>query len=654
MPKYFKTRWRDNYNIAVSVFILLISSLFIYIDWMIGIVVLILGATIIYYSYLKEVKFNEQIEDYILTLSHRIKKAGNEVFDHMPIGVILFNDKWEVEWHNPFVKQIFNEDHLLNQSLHALIPELEQTTEWKEPIQLQFSNQRYYQVEMKLEERCMYIIDRDDYTQLLKRYENEKLAIGIIQLDNIDEVSQGMNDEERSIISAKLAGLITHWANEHKMYIRRIAADKYLIILVHEALVNLQEDRFSVLDDARELTQDYKLPVTLSIGIAAGDDNLTELGKVAQASLDIALGRGGDQVAVKIDQQLSFFGGKSNAIEKRTRVRARVISHALRNLIHESENVIIMGHRFPDMDSVGAAIGILRAVKLCNKEGYIVIEHVNESIARLMDELKKEEDIFKWIITPDEAMQIMTQGTLAVVVDTHKLSMVAEPKLVEEAEHIVVIDHHRRGAEFMNDAVLIYTEPYASSACELVTELLQYFDEKLRLSDLEANAMLGGIIVDTKSFALRTGFRTFEAAAFLRRQGADSTVVHRMLKEDLQEYVQKAEVIKNAEILLEHVAIATTTPGQEHAQLTAAKVADTLLNMNNIMASFVIYERGDGLVGVSARSLGEINVQVIMEQLGGGGHLTNAATQMEGTVEEIMEQLKSVIETKLREEGLLT
>jgi c-di-AMP phosphodiesterase-like protein len=379
---------------------------------------------------------------------------------------------------------------------------------------------------------------------------------------------------------------------------------------------------------------------------------LIELGHVAQTSLDMALGRGGDQVAVKIGQRMTFYGGRSNAVEKRTRVRARVISHALRDLIKESDKVIIMGHKVPDMDAIGAAIGVLKAVQFSNKEGYIVLEGMNPSIEKLMEEIYEHEKLARCFITPEQAMQLTNARTLAVVVDTHKASLIAEARLLQLTSRIVIVDHHRRGEEFINEAVLVYMEPYASSTCELVTELLQYFNERMSMDVLEATALLAGITMDTRSFSLRTGARTFEAASFLRRNGADTALIQKLLKEDLDSFVRKAEIIKHAEVIYDHIALAVTEPHKKHSQLLIAQVADTLLNMTDIMASFVISERQDGLIGISARSTGQINVQLVMERLGGGGHLTNAAVQLEGSLEDIANQLKQVLEEIEAEEGL--
>lgn len=487
---------------------------------------------------------------------------------------------------------------------------------------------------------------------LRERYEDEKLAIGIVMMDNLDESAQGMDDQQRTSLIAKVASEITEWSKQFDVYLRRLSSERYLMLLNHRSLQALEESRFVILDEIREMTADLKVPMTLSIGMAFGADSASELGALAQSSLDMALGRGGDQAAVKAGQRLSFYGGKSNAAEKRTRVRARVIAHALRDLMQESDRVLILGHRTPDIDAVGAAIGLLRAAQMYNVEASIVMETPNPSITNMMEQIRKDDELFKSFITTEQSLQVMTEHTLLIVVDTHKASMTMEPRLVQYASRIVVVDHHRRGEEFINDAVLVYLEPYASSTCELVTELLQYIHEKVKISPLDATMLLAGITVDTKHFALHTGSRTFEVAGFLRRNGADTVLIQRMLKEDLQEYISKAEIIKHARMIYDQIALVVTAPGMKIPQLLIAQTADTLLGMTNVVASFVISERPDGLISISARSLGRMNVQVVMEKMGGGGHLSNAAVQLEGTCKEAEARLLQVLAEIESKEGL--
>lgn len=652
MPKFLLNRWHGAHIVWIFAVMTILIFVLMLFQWVVGVIALLACVILGFFTMRAEQAFSKDMNKYVTTLSHRIKRAGNEVINELPIGILLYNEEKIVEWHNPFVAKMVGKDSLIGEGLLELFPILKGRKD-KDVGKVEITlGKCIYQVQVKPNERLLYVTDITAYKTLSIRYEEERLSIGIIMMDNLEEATQGMDDQSRSIMMAKVTGEITEWAQKYNVYLRRTASDRYLILIDQKGLKMLEQSRFEILDEVRDLTIEHKLQLTLSMGIASGNNSLTELGQLAQTSLDMALGRGGDQVAVKIGERLSFYGGRSNAVEKRTRVRARVISHALRDLIKECDKVIIMGHRYPDMDSIGAAIGVLKAAHVSNKEGYIVLEGVNPSIQKLMETIYEDEKLNRWFITPEQAMQITNQRSLAVVVDTHKASMVAEPKLLQLTNRKFVVDHHRRGEEFIQDATLVYMEPYASSTCELVTELLQYFNDRLTMGVLEATALLAGIVVDTKSFSLSTGARTFEAASFLRRNGADSSLIQRLLKEDLEAYIQRADVIKNAVVIHEHIALAVTEPNRKYSQLLIAQAADTLLTMTGVSASFVISERPDGLVGISARSLGQLNVQVVMERMGGGGHLTNAATQFEGTLEAAAEKLKAILNEMNAEEGL--
>lgn len=652
MPKFLLKRWHGQHIVWIFVLLIIMSATIYMFKWWLGITAFLVCGILAYFTLQAETAFRKELNMYVGTITHRVKKAGNEVMSGLPIGIILYNEEKRIEWHNPFVAKMLGQDSVIGESLYEYVPDLKNRKDKSEKIDLTIGKS-IYQVTIRTEERLLYFREITEHANLARKYEDEKTAIGIVMMDNLEESTQGLDDQTRSIMLAKVTGEITEWAQKNQLYLRRTSSDRFLILMDQKALRQLEQTRFEILDDVRDLTIENKLPLTLSIGIASGAEQLTELGQMAQMGLDMSLGRGGDQVTVKVGQRLSFYGGRTNAVEKRTRVRARVISHALRDLMKDSDKVIIMGHRFPDMDSIGASIGILKAVQVVGKEGYIVLEGVNPSIQKVMETIAADERLHRWFITPEQAMQITTQRTLAVVLDTHKASMVAEPKLLQQTHRVVVVDHHRRSEEFINDATLVYMEPYASSTCELVTELLQYINEKLTMEVLEATTLLAGIVVDTKSFSLRTGARTFEAASYLRRNGADSALIQRLLKEDLDSYIERAEVIKHTETIHEHIALAVAEPNRKYSQLMIAQVADTLLNMTNIMASFVIAERPDGLIGISARSLGQMNVQLVMERLGGGGHLTNAATQLDGTtLEEATNRLKKVLDEMQEEEGL--
>lgn len=666
MPKFLQKRWHGYHTVwAFLLLLVLIIAVSVY-SWVLGVISLFLAGTLCFTMLKAEISFRRNLVEYINSLSFRIKRVEGEAVGTLPLGIVLYDEERTVEWNNRYAGEIFARKSLVGEALPELLPDLVPATAGASPmkrepgkesfqkdIRVEINvDERYYQAVVIPSERLLYLYEITELVDLRQRYEEEKLALGILLMDNLDEAAQGMDDQQRTSLIAKVTSEITDWAKQFEVYLRRLSSERYLMLLNYRSLQALEESRFVILDEIREMTADLKVPMTLSIGLAFGAESASELGALAQSSLDMALGRGGDQAAVKAGQRLSFYGGKTNAAEKRTRVRARVIAHALRDLIQESDRVIIMGHRNPDIDAIGASIGLLRAAQMYNVEADIVLEGPNPSITRMLEQLRRDEELYSSFISTEQALQIMTEHTLLIVVDTHKASMTMEPRLVQYASRIVVVDHHRRGEEFINEAVLVYLEPYASSTCELVTELLQYIHEKVKLSTLEATMLLAGITVDTKHFALHTGSRTFEAAGFLRRLGADTVLIQRMLKEDLEEYISKAEIIKHARMVYDHIALVVTEEGRKIPQLLIAQTADTLLGMTNVLASFVISERPDGLIGISARSLGRMNVQVVMEKLGGGGHLTNAAVQLEGTCKEAEARLLQVLAEIEGKEGL--
>lgn len=666
MPKFLQRRWHGYHTVWAFLLLLVLIIIVSIYNWALGVVSLFLSGTLCFTMLKAELSFRRNLVEYINGLSFRIKRVEGEALGTLPLGIILYGEDRSVEWNNRYAGEIFSRKSLVGEPLTELLPDLVQTAAGGPPVKREAGkegiqkevrmeisvDERYYQAVVIPSERLLYLYEITELIDLRQRYEEEKLALGILLMDNLDEAAQGMDDQQRTSLIAKVTSEITEWAKQFEVYLRRLSSERYMMLLNYRSLQALEESRFVILDEVREMTADLKVPMTLSIGLAFGAESASELGALAQSSLDMALGRGGDQAAVKAGQRLSFYGGKSNAAEKRTRVRARVIAHALRDLIQESDRVIIMGHRNPDIDAVGASIGLLRAAQMYNVDADIVLEGPNPSITRMLEQLRRDEELYSSFISTEQALQVMTEHTLLIVVDTHKASMTMEPRLVQYASRIVVVDHHRRGEEFINEAVLVYLEPYASSTCELVTELLQYIHEKVKLSTLEATMLLAGITVDTKHFALHTGSRTFEAAGFLRRLGADTILIQRMLKEDLQEYISKAEIIKHARMVYDHIALVVTAPGMKIPQLLIAQTADTLLGMTNVLASFVISERPDGLIGISARSLGRMNVQVVMEKLGGGGHLTNAAVQLEGTSKEAEARLLEVLAEIEAKEGL--
>lgn len=639
--------------IRIPLFILTMLSiataaiLFFYNIWF-GLAFFIVAGATLYYAWKSELLTYKETEHHIEALSYRMKKVGEEAFLQMPYGILLVNDHFMIEWANPFIHQITGVDSLIGEELSSLSESFyrfmkpEELTEQVIDIR-----NRKYSVTFKPENKLFYFFDVTEQLQIEEKFHADRTVIAILFIDNYDEITQTMDDQGRSITNSMVTSIINDWAAEYDVFIKRVASDRFIAVLNESILEQIEQKKFGILDSIREKTLQKNLTFTLSIGVGTGSQSLIELGQLAQSGLDLVLGRGGDQVAIKEPTgKLRFYGGKTNPVEKRTRVRARVISHALRDLIQESDRVFIMGHKNPDMDSIGAAIGVSKMAVMNNREGYIVMNfnELNGSVQRLMTEIETSAELYERFITPEDVLAKITSNSLVVVVDTHKPSMVIDSRILNKTEKLVVIDHHRRGEEFMTSPTLVYMEPYASSTAELVTELLEYQPQTSRLTMLESTALLSGIIVDTKSFTLRTGARTFEAASYLRTNGADTTLIQRLLKEDVDTYVERAKLIQTVQFVQPGIAVAHGEEQKAYDSVLIAQTADILLTMKDISASFVISYRTDGLIGISARSLGDLNVQLVMEKLGGGGHLTNAAAQLDvASIEEVKQQLSNAI-----------
>ncbi|WP_215148641.1 DHH family phosphoesterase [Exiguobacterium sp. s91] len=590
-------------------------------------------------------------EAYVAGISMQVEETGQDALTNMPIGILLYDEETLVTWFNDPMRDIFD-DVAMGQTLNELDPlfiEMVATNEDQATLEI---GDAVYRVFSNHENRTFYLFDMTEEAQVEQQLVDNQTVIGVIYLDNYDEMTQGIEDQLRSELNSRVTQLLNHWAAEHGTYIKRTASDRYFIVTTEENLRILERSKFTILDIVREETSQRGVQLTLSIGIGCGSDPIPSLGLMAQSSLDLALGRGGDQVVIKRDGKVRFYGGKTNPTEKRTRVRARVIANSLRDLMQESSRVLIMGHKNPDMDALGSAIGILKLAEMNDKEAHIVLppEEIGRGIRRMMDEIAEVPQLETRFVNAFQADQLIDDQTLLVVVDTHKPSLVVVPTLLDRFEHMVVIDHHRRGEDFIEDAVLVYLEPYASSTSELVTELIEYQPTNQKLSMLEATALLAGIIVDTKGFALRTGSRTFDAASYLRSQGADTVLVQEFLSQDLETYVEQSHILERSEVYTKGMAIATAEPGVIHDQVLIAQAADQLLSLQGIRAAFVIAELQDGRTAISARSLGEVNVQLIMETLGGGGHLTNAATQMSESVITVADALRKAIDQYLEDE----
>ena len=648
MPAFLEKRSiRYPFYGLIGVTVVLSIILFLY-NWILSLAGLLLMFFPLYYMFVIDHRERKEMEEYISTLSYRVKRVGEEALMEMPIGIMLINDEYYIEWTNPFLSSCFDEVTLVGRSLYdvadALIPLIKREVE-TEIISL---HDRKFRVIHKYEERLLYFFDVTEQTEIEKMYHEERTVIAIIFLDNYDDLTQGMDDQMRGSINNLVTSILNKWAQDNGIFLKRISSERFIAVFNENILHILEKGKFAILDDVREMTSKQNVSFTLSIGVGAGVSSLPELGSLAQSSLDLALGRGGDQAAIKQPNgKVKFFGGKTNPVEKRTRVRARVISHALKDLIIASDKVIIMGHKNPDMDSIGSSIGINKVAQMNQKDAYIVVnfQEIDTGVRRLLDEIRNHEQLFSRFIGAEEALEIATDKTLLVIVDTHKPALVMEEKLLNKIDNVVVIDHHRRGEEFIKNPLLVYMEPYASSTAELVTEFLEYQPNRGKIEMLEATALLAGIIVDTKSFTLRTGSRTFDAASYLRAHGADTVLVQKFLREDVETYIKRSKLIESVSFYRDGIAIASGNDNDMNDQVVIAQAADTLLTMDGVIASFVISKRSEAVIGISARSLGNINVQVIMEIMQGGGHLTNAATQLSGiSIVEAKEQLLRAID----------
>ncbi|ENH95960.1 DHH subfamily 1 protein [Gracilibacillus halophilus YIM-C55.5] len=649
MSKLMKKPMMATHIIGIYALSFLLLVVLFYYQWMIGLIMSVLYGVSLFYSFRKEKQFAKRTESYISTLSYRVKKVGEEALLEMPIGIILYGDDEQIEWANPYMSKFTDEETIVGENLNVLSDRISDALQEEQDSFWLTIDSYDFHVYHKKEERLLYLFDRTDQTKLYQLYQHEKTVLGVIFLDNYEEITQNMDDPAKSQLNSQVTSILNDWSNKLGFFLKRTSQERFLAVLNQDILEKLEKSKFEILDEVRELITDKNVPLTLSIGIGLGSETLPELGELTQSSLDLALGRGGDQVVIKNDEtgKVRFYGGKTNPMEKRTRVRARVISHALKELVKESDQVLIMGHKSPDMDSIGAAIGVMKVAEANGVHGHVVIDEndINTGVQRLVEEIKQNEDLWSHFVDPDSALDIVTKNTLLVVVDTHKPSLFQEEKLVHKTEHVVIIDHHRRGEDFIDNPTLVYMEPYASSTAELVTELLEYQPDSLRLNMLESTALLSGIIVDTKSFTLRTGSRTFDAASYLRSKGADTVLVQKFLKEDLDIYVKRSRLIENTNIYRDHIAISVGNSRETYGPVVIAQAADTLLTMTGVEASFVISEREDGRIGISARSLGSVNVQVIMEKMNGGGHLTNAATQLDDlAVIDAYEWLKEIID----------
>ena len=498
---------------------------------------------------------------------------------------------------------------------------------------------------------AVYLFDKTEIHRYIRENQEQKLVAGLIYIDNYDEALDSIEEGRRSLLVALIDRKINKYMTNMDGIVKKLENDKYFVIFQQKNLHELEKNRFSLLEEVKTVNIGNEMKVTLSIGIGLNGTSYIQNYEFARVAIELALGRGGDQAVVKENEQISYYGGKSQQVEKNTRVKARVKAQALREFIGSKENVVVMGHKNTDIDSFGASVGIYRAAKLMDKKAHIVLGDITASIRpwvnMFINNKDYDEDMF---VNHEEAIELVSENSVVVVVDTNRPKMTECEQLLNQTETIVVLDHHKQSSDVIKNAVLSYIEPYASSACEMVAEVLQYFEEGIKLKSNEADCIYAGMLIDTNNFVTKTGVRTFEAAAFLRRCGADVTRVRKMFRNDMKSYKARAEAVRHAEVFEKAYAI-SICPSEdlESPTIVGAQAANELLNIIGIKASFVVTEYHDRIY-ISARAIDEVNVQIIMERMGGGGHMNIAGAQLDGvTVEEAEKQIKKVISDMIKE-----
>ena len=619
-----------------------------------SLVIYLLMGLLIFVLYNKQKKkASEQMERYISKLTNRIKDSSEKGINKFPIGIVVIDEDKNIEWANNFIYKNIKVEEIKGLNILELMPEIEDLFNLETPVDNQFEIfGKHFKVNYQKDSGYVYFFDITESKVVMQRFRDTRPIILNLSLDNYEDVYDSLDDEVASRLDATIVVTLTDWAKKNSIYLKRIDEDRFIGLLNVKDLKKIEKDKFQILDTIRSLKEDFGAPITLSIGVGMGTDFLPELGELAKSSLDLALGRGGDQVAMKdVDGTIRFYGGKTNPQEKRTRIKARVVSNALADIVSDSDKIIVMGHRRPDFDAIGACVGIYTFAKFLNKECYIILNDSDrdETIQKVMFEIDNlDEQLSRVFVNSDEAWELMTPQTTLIVVDTSDASRVLDAAILSKANRKVVIDHHRRGEDIITNPLLTYIEPYASSASELIAELIEYQTKIEKISPIAATIMLGGIVVDTQNFSIRTGSRTFDAAAYLRSNGADPTKVKTILKEPFENFMNRVEIINNSIQKSPEIIMAKAPENKYYTNVMLAQSADLLLTLKGIECSFAIGYLDEGKVGISSRSLGNINVQLIMEELGGGGHLANAATQIEGiNLDEALERLNDAIDKVL-------
>ncbi len=573
-----------------------------------------------------------------------------EIFSHIPLPICVVNAKGKIVSANEHISNVFIYDGIENADFFALTGikvAVLLNKDQGEDYHIIERNGKQFKLQAEVigqgEEASLLVFfyDITNYENLKDRYNDEKTCVCRINIDNYDELIASTAPEKRMDISTRVDKAIRQWASKISGSINKLNNSQYIMYFQNYYVSGMIENKFAILDEVRQIETEADFPMSLSIGIGVGGKNLVVTEDYANAAMDLALGRGGDQAVIKRGSKIEYYGGKLQTVEKGNKGKSRVVAHALKQLIEQSKRVVIMGHTNPDMDCFGAALGIYRLCIMYGREAYIVLNEINDSLEAIYRQAR-ETDTYNFI-NNKKAESITDKETLVVLVDTHRPSYAENANLFTLTDKVVVIDHHRRAEDCIENATLSYIESYASSAAELVSEIIQYAAPKKTLVKLEAEALLAGMTIDTNRFAVKTGVRTFEAAAWLRRAGADTTEVKRFFQTNLDAFKVRAKSIAAAEFQDNGIATSISEGCNEGAQVLNSQVADELLNIRGVRASFVAGRTETGKTVISARSLGELNVQVIMEKLGGGGHLTTAGAQVDCSPEEVISKVLDII-----------
>ena len=603
---------------------------------------------------------SRRFERYCRNVVENINAMVNYAVEGLPQAILIVTEDGRIQWTNSQVRNYLGSEPELDTDIKDIWPGIILDPIWGQEGEYIFAHEdRYYQVRYRPvkiaphqpQMMSLYVQDVTAHEQLRTTYKQSRTVLVYIQIDNYDEVMQGQTEAERTSLLLAVNQALDNWMKNLGGFMRRVSDDLYIVVLTREALDQAIGERFDVLDKVRQLQSTNRLPVTLSMGVAVADSqSMAELGAQAQAGLDLALGRGGDQVAVDIGGKTQFFGGRTKAVEKHTRVKARVVAHAIKEIMDGADEVFVMGHHNEDFDCFGAAMGVAKMARQIKKPVHIVLSDMNEGIDKFSNLLQGKEEYEGVFVRAEDVTAMTALNPVLIIVDTHIPHLVADPSLLERIQQVVVIDHHRRSEHFIKNPLLVYIEPASSSTSELVTELLMYFSDDLMLSRIDATALYSGIVVDTKNFAVQTGVRTFDAAAYLRRSGADPVMVRHLFRSDYDTTVALARTKARSELYGGGLIVSTIPEEMNNIQVIAAQAADSLLRIENVRMSMVVFRLPNNTVGISARSTGDMNVQVIMEAFGGGGHQNVAGAQIkDGNLQEIKEKVIAVSKKYIEE-----